>query len=52
MGVISWLLPRIQAYVRILVIVINWLSRNYGSKCTDPEGEVCLRCHNSLTTSW
>ena len=33
------------------VIVIHWVTRNYGSKRTDPEGEVCLRRHNSLATS-
>ena len=34
-----------------MVIVIHWVTRNYGSKRTDPEGEVCLRRHNSLAIS-
>ena len=33
-----------------LVIVIVQLSGIYGSKRTESEGEVCVRCHKSLTT--
>ena len=33
------------------VIVIHWVPRDYGSKRTESEDEVCLRCHNSLATS-
>ena len=36
-----------RLHQEIFVIVINWESRNYGSKQTDPKGEVCLRSHNS-----
>ena len=34
-------------YCAYYVIVIHWVTRNYGSKRTDPEGEVCLpfACH-------
>ena len=35
-----------------IVIVIHWEPRNYGSKQpiprAQPEGEVCVRSHNSL----
>ena len=41
--------------VFVYVTVIDWLLRNYGSKQpiprAQPEGEVCLRRHNSLATS-